>query len=107
MQLSDKIRKTAIYTLATLALSAVSACRGNEAPEAESTPVTELDTVLVAKGMKDAEQVGYYRAGSPERENALLSLRAAEQRLRNAGMYKSADSYLAGAKLVLDSLGVK
>lgn len=83
----------------------IGAC-SNGSSDSDIDSAKDLDSVLVAKGREDALKVGQYNSGSPERETELIRLRTAEQRLRSAGMENSADSYLAGVKTVLDSLGI-
>lgn len=69
-----------------------------------TTPREDYDTVLVERGAQDARDALAFPAGSQDREFAILAIRAAEERLRHAGMNKSADSYIAGAAQYLDTL---
>lgn len=89
----------------TSCVSLMCSCgKSNSESEVGQTKEVDYDTVIVAAGKKAAESALQYKAGSPERENAILAIRAAEYRLRQAGMNRSADSYVAGASTVLDTL---
>lgn len=89
--------------IAVTALTATVAC-GNKGEKEEKTAPEDYDTVLVNTGRKAASEALSYPTGSTERENAILAIRAAEYRLRQAGMVRSADSYVAGAGELLDTL---
>lgn len=93
------------FTIACLCLVSLATlgCR-NKASAPNTTPREDYDTVLVDKGAQDARDALAFPAGSQDRENAILAIRAAEERLRHAGMNKSADSYVAGAAQYLDTL---
>lgn len=99
--------KKIIYTAGILIAGTIlNGCKDNGSgpAEANTTPPAEYDTVLVAKGREAAAEALSYREGSMEREMRILDIRAAEERLRSAGMTRSADSYHAGAAALLDSL---
>lgn len=98
--------KTGITALivVTAAIIATVACNRKSTSDGP-TPPEEYDTVLVSTGRRAAESALQFPPGSSERENAILAIRAAEYRLRQAGMTRSADSYIAGAGQVLDTLG--
>lgn len=84
-------------------------CSGGEkedtAAQQDTTVNAPVDTVsyhdLYEAGMMDGQRAYEMDSGSDERVNAILEIRAAEQRLRAEGMHNSADAYIAGAKRTL------
>lgn len=89
--------------IAATALTATMACSSKGEKEEKTAP-EDYDTVLVSAGRQAATEALSYPSGSTERENAILAIRAAEYRLRQAGMVRSADSFVAGAGELLDTL---
>lgn len=62
----------------------------------------KLDSTLVNRGRLDAMHALSFEPGSRGREQAILEIRIAEQRLRVAGMKASAKAYASGADEVFE-----
>lgn len=62
--------------------------------------VAELEA-STNSGYRDAINVCQTKANSMERERAILSIRARETKLRQAGYFECADAYVSAAEKVL------
>lgn len=83
-------------TLLFLLLPLISSC----GHKAEGASPTEL-AISASKGRSEANAALALPAGSMEREDAILAIRARETQMRMAGFEQCADTFAAAAREVL------
>lgn len=99
-----KIQLCTINLLTIFSLSIIAGCSSSIDQTPYSTAPNDFDTTLVNAGHDAAIKAISFPPGSREREESILAIRASEERLRQAGMHRSADSYSAGADSILSNL---